>query len=180
MDSEWAGPEDEPIAVKNGAFIHIIRHADTYLALSEGSPAYQMTAQLETLGEWSPTHNKALDLCAHTRLDPSTGELWFINYTLMPPFLTLYQSDKQGTLKNKWDIEKEYSSMFHDFVLTEHYVIFFDCPAVFDFSQLMKGGPLLNWQPELGTQIGIMSRTGGSVKWLQTEPFFCFSFCQCL
>lgn len=176
MDPKWAGPEDEPIAVKNGAFIHIIRHANTYLALSESAPAYQMTAQLNTLGEWAPSSNKVLDLCAHTRLDPITGDLWFINYALMPPFLTLYQFDKQGLLKNKWTIEKEYSSMFHDFVLTKNYVILFDCPAVFDFNQLMKGGQILNWQPELGTRIGIMPRSGGPVKWLHTEPFFVFHF----
>ncbi|RUR06060.1 carotenoid oxygenase family protein [Legionella sp. km772] len=176
MDPQWAGPEDEPIAVKNGAFIHIIRHGNTYLALSEGAPAYQMTAQLDTLGEWSPTAPKALDLCAHTRLDPLTGELWFINYALLPPFLTVYQFDKQGLLKNKWNIEKEYSSMFHDFVLTQNYVILFDCPSVFDFKQLMKGGPVLNWQPELGTRIGIMPRHGGPIKWIRTEPFFVFHF----
>ena len=176
MDPQWAGPEDEPVAVKNGAFIHIIRHANTYLALSEGAPAYQMTAQLKTLGEWTPTHAKPLDLCAHTRLDPHTGELWFINYSLMPPFLTLYQFDQQGVLKNHWDIEKEYSSMFHDFVLTKNYVVLFDCPAVFDFNQLMSGGSVLNWQPELGTRIGIMPRSGGAIQWVHTEPFFVFHF----
>ena len=176
MDAQWAGPEDEPVAVKNGAFIHIIRQANTYLALSEGAPAYQLTADLKTIGEWSPTNARPLDLCAHSRLDPQTGELWFIIYALMPPFLSLYQFDKNGVLKNKWDIDKNYSSMFHDFVLTQNYVIFFDCPAVFDFEQLMKGGSVLNWQPELGTRIGLMPRKGGPVKWLATEPFFVFHF----
>ena len=49
MDSHWADPEDFPIAVKNGAFIHVIRNDGNYLALNEGDPAYQINADLRTI-----------------------------------------------------------------------------------------------------------------------------------
>lgn len=141
MDPEWADPEDEPIAVKNGAFVHVIRHGKDYLALSEGAPAYKMTAQLETISEWNPSYtDKPIDVCAHTLLDPVNGDIWFINYALTPPYLTIYRFNKEGTVINKWDIEKSDSSMIHDFVLTENYVIIFDCPAIFDFTQIKSGG----------------------------------------
>lgn len=177
MDPQWAEPEDEPIAIKNGAFVHIIRHAGKYLAMSEAAPAYQLTSQLKTIGEWNPSHTeKPIEVCAHTRLDPHTGDVWFINYALTPPFLIIYQFDKKGTMLKKWEIEKPYASMIHDFVLTENYVIIFDCPAIFDFNQIMSGGSVLNWQPERGARIGIMSKQDGKMQWLETEPFFCFSF----
>jgi carotenoid cleavage dioxygenase-like enzyme len=79
MEAEWADANDGPLAVKNGANIHIIRHAGQYLALSEGSPAYEMTAQLKTVGEWNPFNTTPLPVCAHTRLDPVTGDLWFVS-----------------------------------------------------------------------------------------------------
>ncbi|MDO8953627.1 MAG: carotenoid oxygenase family protein [Gammaproteobacteria bacterium] len=177
MDPKWAGPEDEPFAVKNGAFIHIIRHADQYLALWEGGPAYEMTRDLKTKGEWTPVGaKKPIDVCAHTRYDPLTGELWFVNYSITPPFLSLHKVDKKGQLLQSWDIEKSHSTMIHDFVLTKNYVIVFDCPMVFDLKKMVAGGPLLSWQPELGTRIGIMPRTGGKMQWFQTEAFFVFHF----
>jgi carotenoid cleavage dioxygenase-like enzyme len=174
---QWASPEDEPIAIKNGAFIHIIRLHDTYLALNEGFPAYRLTAKLETLGEWKPDKNQsAIDVCAHTRLDPLSGELWFVNYALTPPYLTFYQFDQQGKMLQKLDIEKPCCTMVHDFILTSKYVIVFDCPVVFDLQQIMTGGPALSWQPELGVRIGVMPRSGGTMKWFPTEPFFVFHF----
>lgn len=177
IDPKWAGPEDQPIAIKNGAFIHIIRHHNTYLALNEGAPAYSMNEHLETLGEWQPNKgHPPIDVCAHTRWDPLTGELWFVNYALTPPYLTFYRLDQHGKSIQKWDIEKSYCSMVHDFILTQNFVIVFDCPVVFDLQQIMAGGAVLSWKPELGVRIGIMPRTGGEMKWFHTEPFFVFHF----
>ena len=66
--------------------------------------------------------------------------------------------------------------MIHDFVLTKNYAIVFDCPVVFDLNQLMIGGSILNWQPELGVRIGLMSRATGIMNWFHTDPFFVFHF----
>ncbi|KTD58636.1 hypothetical protein Lsai_1243 [Legionella sainthelensi] len=121
-----------------------------------------MNKHLDTLGEWQPYKNHPpIDVCAHTRREPVTGELWFVNYTLAPPYLTFYRFDKQGTLIQKRDIEKSYCSMVHDFILTPNYVLVFDCPVVFDLQQIMGGGAVLSWKPELGVRIGIMQRSVG-------------------
>lgn len=177
IDPKWADPEDEPIAVKNGAFIHIIRHGGNYLALGEAASAYKITSELKTLGKWNPYHEeKPIEVCAHTRLDPLNGDLWFINYALTPPYLTIYRFDKKGTAIQKWDIEKPHCTMIHDFVLTKNYVIFFDAPVVFDINQMISGGAILTWRPELGLRIGVMSRHNGDIRWLTTEPFFVFHF----
>lgn len=176
MDPQWADADDEPFAAKNGAFIHILRHAGKYLALSEGSSAYEMTAQLKTIGEWNPTNTTPLSVCAHTRLDPTSGEMWFVNYALMPPYLSLYCINRQGSVIKKWDIEKNNCTMVHDFVLTEKYIVIFDCPVIFDINKLMSGDSVVNWQPELGGRVGVISRDNGAVQWFETEPFFVFHF----
>jgi len=177
LEPEWADPEDQPIAFKNGAFIHIIQYAKKYLAMSEGAQAYVMSAELKTLGPWqAPGGKQPFNVGPHTRLDAKTGDLWLINYDLLPPYLTIYQMDKEGKIIAYWDIEKPHSTMIHDFVITENYVIIFDCPIVFDIQQIQRGGAVLNWRPELGTRIGLFSRKNGKMHWLQSEAFFVFHF----
>jgi len=81
-----------------------------------------------------------------------------------------------GTLKQTIAIDKPNSTMTHDFVLTENYLIFFDCPLVMDPSQIMSGGNVISWRPELGTHIGILPRRGGKITWYDMEAFLVFHF----
>ena len=174
-DPKYTGKDANP--VKHGNFIHIIHHANKYLAMHEGSPAYEMTRELKTGEKWQPLNSDTpLSVSPHTRLCPTTGELWFIRYDLEPPYLSIYCVDKNGALQFKKDIDKPYSTMMHDFVLTENYVIFFDCPLVFNIKQALQGKNILSWKKELGTKIGILSRKTAELKWVETESFFVFHF----
>ena len=177
LDPKWADPEDEPVAVKNGSHICIIRHAGQYLSLDETNPGYQVTKYLQTIGEWDPGQTgQPIRLSPHTRLDPFSGDLWVVNYDLNPPYLTLYRIDNKGHIAQRWDIEKSHCSLVHDFVLTEHYAVIFDCPAVFDINKRLQGEYGVEWQPELGVQIGVMPKAGGKMQWFRTDPFFVFHF----
>jgi carotenoid cleavage dioxygenase len=178
LEPKWQDPEDGPVAFKNGAFIHVIQHGERYLAMSESVPAYEITSQLKTLGHWKPQGvSNNFDICAHMRLDPKTGELWLINYDLVTqPYLTIYQLAANGVLLKKFGIDKLHPTVIHDFVLTQNYVIIFDCPLIFDMNKITQGGAALCWQPELGVRIGIMPRSGGEMHWITTEPFFNFHF----
>jgi carotenoid cleavage dioxygenase len=172
-----AQPGEKTLAIKNGAYIHIIRHAGHYLALGEANPGYEITAELETLGKWAPLPNATpLAVSPHSRLDPRTGSRWFVNYDVVPPFLSIYCVDVSGKVTKSVNVEKDYCTMFHDFVLTENYVVFFDCPVVLDIKALEHGGSLFGWQPELGTRIGVMPKKGGPVQWIQAESFFVYHF----
>jgi carotenoid cleavage dioxygenase-like enzyme len=177
MDPEWALPEDGPVAKKNSAAMNIISHAGKFLALSEGQPAYEINGQLNTVGEWTPdnkTHQ--LPVSAHAKRDPVNGELWFIHYGVSSPSLTIYCVNHHNMVTKQLDIEKPYSSMLHDFALTENYIVIFDCPVIFDMTRLLSGQSIIDWQPQLGTRIGIISRDGNEIRWFTTEPFFVFHF----
>src|SRR3990167_4239279 len=85
-DPKYTGKDANP--VKHGNFIHIIHHANKYLAMHEGSPAYEMTRELKTGEKWQPLNSDTpLSVSPHARLCPTTGELWFIRYDLEPPYL---------------------------------------------------------------------------------------------
>ena len=67
-------------------------------------------------------------------------------------------------------------TMIHDFVLTERHIVLLACPLVFDLAAAMRGQSMLQWQPELGTRIGVVGLDGGPALWLDAEPFFVFHF----
>jgi carotenoid cleavage dioxygenase len=66
--------------------------------------------------------------------------------------------------------------MIHDFVLTERYIVLFACPAIFDPKVAQSGKPMLQWQPGLGSRIGLIALDGSSTDWLEADPFFVFHF----
>lgn len=176
-DPKLVGKNGDPGPVKNGAFIHVIRHAEHYVALYEAGVAYEVSAQLQTVGQWCPPNAKApFNVNAHTRFDAKTQELYAFTYDFDVPYLRYYVLDKTGALTQDIAIEKPHSSMLHDFVLTENYIIFFDCPAVLDLNALAKGNNLLCWKPELGVKIAVVNRKTQKIMWIETEPFFVFHF----
>ena len=95
---------DSRMPIKIGRFIHVIRQANTYLAMHESTSAYEITRGLETVGEWNPTNEKlAPDVNAHTRVDPDTGERFFISYSEKPA-ITYLVLDKSGKVAQKGEV----------------------------------------------------------------------------
>ena len=73
-------------------------------------------------------------------------------------------------------IDVAWPSMMHDFAITKDHVIFILCPLVFSFENLAKRGSVFSWEPERGTRLGVMPRSGGNadVKWFETEASYVF------
>lgn len=175
-ESKYFDDKKDISPFKNGAFIHVIRHANKYIAMYEGDVAFEIDRDLKTIGKWHPDGEKNIEIGPHTRLDPENGELWLINYSFEKPYLKVYTLDKTGKIIKNVDINKPYSTMMHDFVLTKNYVIFFDCPLVLDIEKSMRGQIPISWEPQRGTRIGIMNRKTNQTEWFETEPFFVFHF----
>lgn len=156
--------------VKNPANTHIIRHAGRYLALWEGGLPTEVTASLETLGEYNFDGRLQGAMTAHPRLDPRTGEMFFFAYSVFEPVIRYYVVDASGTLVHSANIDVPAAVMMHDFVITEHHAVFLDSPIVFDISNLGVD-PMVQWRPENGTRIGVMPRLGTAdeLRWFEIE-----------
>ncbi|HHL3494124.1 TPA: carotenoid oxygenase family protein [Legionella pneumophila] len=177
-DAKLLKPTDPSMPVKIGRFIHVIRHADRYLALHEATSAYEIDAQLNTLGEWNPSNAaEAIALNAHTRLDPQTGELFTIAYG-SESIITYHVFNKKGKLTKQGIINVQHNYMVHDFVITHHYVVIFLCPVIVDFMAKMKGKHFATWEPQFPTRIAVLSRAhlDQEIIWINSEAFFCFHF----
>ncbi|MFN8053032.1 MAG: carotenoid oxygenase family protein [Acidimicrobiales bacterium] len=180
--SEFVMPPPEVAAasgfMKNTANTHIVRHAGRYLALMEASPPTEVTAALETVGEYDFGGALAGGMTAHPKYDPVTGEMHFFGYSPFPPYVRYHVADASGALVHSTEIELPRAVMMHDFVLTESSVVFFDLPAVFDVNAMLAGGAGVRWEPEHGGRIGVLPRggDGAAIRWTDVDPCYVFHF----
>lgn len=157
--------------VKNPANTHIIRHAGRFLALWEGGLPTEVTASLDTVGEYDFDGRLTGAMTAHPRLDPRTGEMFFFAYSVFEPIIRYHVVDAAGQLVHSVEIEIPAPVMMHDFIITEHHAVFLDSPIVFDVANLGRG-PMVQWRPENGTRIGVIPRLGTAddVRWFDIDP----------
>ncbi|MGH2901207.1 MAG: carotenoid oxygenase family protein, partial [Solirubrobacteraceae bacterium] len=182
--SSFMGPGGPPDPRTEGvaggpANTNIVWHAGKLLALVEGGlpPVALDPETLATLR--IDDFDGALrdgTFTAHPKLDPETGQMLGFRYGVMPPYIVYYEIAADGKVTREVPIDAPIPSMVHDFITTRDHVIFPVFPATLRLERAAKGESVLGWEPELGTQIGVMPRNGGSgdVTWLRTDPSFVF------
>jgi len=169
-------PSEAP-RFKNTGNTNIVWHAGRLLALMEAAfPTRMEPRTLETLGELDFDGRLAGAMTAHPKMDPETGEMLFFGYSPFPPHLQYHVADREGRLVRSEVIDVAWPSMMHDFAITKDHVIFILCPLVFSFENLAKRGGVFSWEPERGTRLGVMPRSGGNadVQWFETEASYVF------
>lgn len=176
IDPKLLLPGDNPGPYKNGAFINVVRHGGRLIALNETTSSYELSMELETLGEWKAGTTEALQLGAHNRHHPRTGEMIALQYSWREPWVRFHRIDKDGTLVKTITVPMAMPTMVHDFVLTERYIVLIAGPAVFDREAARAGKPMLQWRPRLGTRIAVIPLDGEPVRWIEGDPFFVFHF----
>jgi carotenoid cleavage dioxygenase len=131
---------------------------------------------LDTLGEFDFDGKLMSAMTAHPKIDPETGEMLFFGYSPFPPFLQYHVADREGRLVRTEVIDVAWPSMIHDFAVTRDHVVFILCPLVFSFENVRERGGVFSWEPERGTRLGVMPRSGGNadVRWFDTDPCYVF------
>ena len=176
-------PDPEVIAeggiLKNTANTNIVRHGGRILALIEAAPPTEITLDLDTVGEYDFGGALAGPMTAHPKIDPGTGEMVFFGYSPIPPYVRVHSARPDGTLSWSVEVDLPRPVMLHDFVVTEHRVVLFDLPAVFNVAAAMGGGgSIVEWAPEHGARIGVLDRgaPGDAIRWIAVDPFYVFHF----
>ena len=169
-------PGEAPSQIKNGAFVNIIWHGGRLIALNEATTSYEMSAELDTVGQWTAGGSEPLRLGAHNRRHPRTGDLFAIEYSWRTPTVKIHRINASGTLVDTKAVDLPMPTMIHDFVLTENYVVLIAGPAVFDIQAARAGQSMLQWRPDLGLRIALLPLAGGAPIWIEGEPFFVFHF----
>lgn len=163
--------QDQPF--KNTASIHVALFGKYLLAFYESTVAYILDKNLNTRGEWQPGGTKNFPINAHHRHDPKTGKIYACAYNAdAKPYLTFYEFDQDAHLLKSIPIDKPYATMIHDFVITEHYIVVFDSPTIFDFSKK----EILTYQADKPLNVMLIHRETHEVKTIKTESFFLYHY----
>lgn len=180
----WGNPASTDPAVQdqeNGvANTNIVWHADRLLALEEADLPLELDPRdLSTHGNCTYGGKLAGAVTAHPKIDPVTGEMVFFTYAADGPFTSGMRYgvvNGDGQLTRLEHFEAPYASMIHDFMVTQHHVLFPVLPLTGSMDRAMRGEPAYAWEPQLGAHIGIMPRNGkpGAIRWFRGEACYVF------
>ncbi|MCA1995455.1 MAG: carotenoid oxygenase family protein [Coleofasciculus sp. S288] len=180
----WTGilepsqPDNPYGSFKNAANTALTWHAGKFLALWEGGAPHAIKLpSLETVGEYTYNGKLASAFTAHPKIDPVTGEMMFLGYSMFaPPFLQYSIVSAEGELLRTVPIDLPVGVMMHDFAITEHYTIFMDLPVTFRMERMQRGEPGLMFEANRPSRFGILPRHGdnSSIRWFESPPCFVF------
>lgn len=159
----------------------VLMQGGRLLSLWEGGPPFSLdpktldTQGIETFG------GAVKAFSAHPKVDPRTGEIFNfgIDYGRKTT-LTVYRIDKSGV--QRFDpIVLPDPVMNHDFVLTQHHLVFCLGPILVQSVRMILGlksfDGALQWDGGRPTRILIVPRDGKAApRWIETDPFFQFHF----
>ncbi len=164
----------------NVANTNIVWHGGRLMAIDEGnSPVSMDPVTLETLGKWQFGGKYEGPMTAHPKIDPKTGEMLFFGYMAAgpgTPDISYQVVDASGRLTRPEMFQAPYASMVHDFITTDEHVIFPVFPATIDVERIMNGGPVIAWDPSVGTRIGIMARNASvdTIRWFEGDACYVY------
>jgi carotenoid cleavage dioxygenase len=157
---------------------NIVWHANRLLALEEGhKPTELDPITLETRGYVEAYRGR---VTAHPKIDPVTGEMiWFAYSAGEAPLnatVSYGVTSAAGEVLRRDDFEAPYSSMVHDFLVTQDHVLFPILPLTGSLQRAMNGGPAYAWEPQKGAFVGVMARNAGveTIRWFQTQACYVF------
>ena len=149
-------------------------HAGRLLMTKEDGRPYRVDPHsLETLGRHDFGGKlRSATVTAHVRIDPGTGEMFFYGYEadgLASTKVAYCIADRQGHLTREQWFDTPYCALMHDFVITEHYVLFPVYPTTCDLARLKAGGD--HWVHEMSRDswVGVMPRYGDveQMRWFR-------------
>jgi carotenoid cleavage dioxygenase len=165
-DPSVSGTRTDGVANTN-----VVRHAHRFLALEEGHAPYALDpVSLDTIGRFTFDGRLPRNMTAHPKIDTVSGAMIFIaNFENLraPKDVGLHVVDASGALARSEIVAGPFPALIHDFALTEDFVILPFCPVTVSMRRAMAGGPLIAWEPMLGTRVGVLSRTNGTLRWFE-------------
>jgi carotenoid cleavage dioxygenase-like enzyme len=171
-----------PASLTDGgvANTNIIFHGGRLLALEEAHlPTEIEPGTLATRGYCNFGGAIGGPFTAHPKIDPVTGELVFFGYNAGGPFsptLSFGSVEASGAVTRFEKFQAPYASMVHDFIVTEHHLLFPVLPITGSMTRAMAGQPPYAWEPDKGAYVGLMKRNGSAedVVWFRGDSCYVF------
>ncbi|MEO9463451.1 MAG: carotenoid oxygenase family protein [Marinomonas sp.] len=160
--------------LKDTGSTDIIVHAGTALAtLYQCGEAWQVDpVTLENKGKasWGPLDG----VSAHPKVDESTGELMFFNYSKYAPYMHYGVVDRSGALVHYVPIPLSGPRLPHDMAITRNYSILNDMPLYWDADLLKRDIHAARIHDGVPTRFALIPRHGQpeDIRWFEASPTY--------
>ncbi len=169
-------PNVAGIATDGVANTNLVWHANRLLVLEEGHAPIELDPlSLETIGPWRFDDRLPRNMTAHPKIDSESGEMLF--FANLPKGrlngeIAFYAANRAGILDHSGLFKGPFPSLVHDFAITQDFLIFPICPVTLSIERAKAGAPLITWEPEKGTHVAIIPRSGGveDLRWFSGAP----------
>ncbi|MFJ6015038.1 carotenoid oxygenase family protein [Streptomyces sp. NPDC092952] len=153
---------------------HVIPYKGRILALQESGPLpYELDGELNTVRPHDFRATLEGAFTAHTKYDAVADELHAVAYYPTWDHVRHIVVDHTGRVARTSRIPVADAPMMHDFALTGKYVVIVDLPVTFDPAAARAGAAVpYSWNAKHPMRVGVMKRTGGAVRWFETDPVF--------
>jgi carotenoid cleavage dioxygenase len=149
----------------------------TFALVEAGSFPVELDYELETIARCDFDGTLPGAFTAHPKRDPETGEFHAMAYFWGWDYVQYVVVGRDGRVRKTVDVPVPEKPMLHDCAITEHYVVIFDLPVVFDAQMAMDGYPLpYRWKGDHSARVGLLPRegSGSDVCWSEVEPCWVF------
>jgi len=149
-----------------------------YASKEDSAPVLLDPMTLDTIGEHSFEDTLTSQTCtAHPKMDPRTGEMVFFGYAAKgetTPDIAYCEADPDGRIVHETWIRAPYSSMVHDWAVTQNFVVFPIIPMRSEYEWLEQRRPHFQWDPDRDVYLGVLPRKGTAdqVRWLRGSNRF--------
>src|SRR5438067_416157 len=122
---------------KNVAKTELVYHCGRLLALWwEGSDPYELSLpDLRTKGTFNYHNTLCGGLTSPAKIDPKTGELFFISWGVKPPFLHVGVAGADGRITRHSPVPLPAPRVQHDMAISDRFICVFDFPMGMDFKR---------------------------------------------
>jgi carotenoid cleavage dioxygenase len=159
----------------NVANTNVLFHGGHLLALEEFNPPFELdAASLASIGVHDYGGALRGPMSAHPKIDAETGAMHAFGYGLDgfgSKRMAYHHIDASGQLTRTVEFDAPYAAMVHDFIVTKSSIVFPLFPLTISPARARSGGPLLAWEPQLPSLLGVMPRAGGAqdIVWYEGE-----------
>lgn len=176
MEPAHHNPRDMPL--KDTANTDVIFHNGKLLALwyLAGQPYAVDPVTLETIGAETFGGKLEIDVSAHAKVDPRTGEMFFFDQSFAAPYMSYGVADAAGDLVHVAPIELPGPRQPHDMAITENYAILMDLSLFADPEALAVGRYKVRFHRDIPSRFGILARRGAgdTIRWFDADPCYIY------
>jgi carotenoid cleavage dioxygenase len=154
--------------------VHGGRIVSTFYQCGEAYWLDPETLEPGGVASWGPLDG----VSAHAKVDETTGELLFFNYSKHAPFMHYGVVDRGGKLTHYVPTPTPGPRLPHDMAFTRNYSILNDLPVFWDAELLKRGVHAVRMHPGIPSRFGIIPRHGGpeQLRWFEAEPTYVLHF----